>query len=292
LKKTCALATLVFCLSASSVLSQNVDVPFAGLDRQLNAQPGGWNGDKSTLSKIFAEERRQLGNEFESKLLKYLDRNPEKHYWISVFLTAPGYLHGEKPLPELSLLILQQGLSLLRGKSDRDSLGRSVSFGILAAIRSQKSGFAALAVSYKNDAERQLATDSIFSAFVPGVSEDDAKIYDEIKADFGPKKRWTDPNDEFPDRPKPMVHAGYLNTRATSLPLPVYPESLKASGEVMVDIVFDGSGKVIWAHATSGPVALQKFAEAAALKATFRPVLLAGKPQTVDGRVIYRFPPN
>lgn len=87
--------------------------PFADLDRQVKEQAGGWDGDKSVLSPIFDKERRRLADGFVPELLKYLEGDVEKHYWVSSFLEWPGYLHGNKPLPHLSLLIRQQALALL-----------------------------------------------------------------------------------------------------------------------------------------------------------------------------------
>jgi hypothetical protein len=75
--------------------------------------------------------------------------------------------------------------------------------------------------------------------------------------------------------------------------MPILPLSLREiSGQVVVQIVFDESGKVVWSHAISGPAALQKFAEDAASKAEFRPFRLEGKAEKVSGVLIYRFPPN
>src|SRR5688572_12017984 len=73
--------------------------PFVELQEQVRSQQGGWNGSKRPLSILFDKERRRLGDRFESELLKYVAGDPEKHYWIALFLEEPSYLHGNKPLP-------------------------------------------------------------------------------------------------------------------------------------------------------------------------------------------------
>jgi TonB family protein len=92
--------------------------------------------------------------------------------------------------------------------------------------------------------------------------------------------------------PEVRVEGGILNGKALSLPPPDYPAEAKAagaSGEVMVRIVFDESGDVIWAKATSGPALLQAAAEEAAAKAKFAPTKLKGVPVKVSGSILYRF---
>ena len=53
-------------LATSAVHAQQTRAPFANLDEQVRTQAGGWNGDKSKLSAVFAAERQRLGNEFEA----------------------------------------------------------------------------------------------------------------------------------------------------------------------------------------------------------------------------------
>ena len=92
---------------------QSDEAPFASLERAVQAERGGWAGDKSRLSKVFDDERKRLGSRFEIQLLKWLGTDPEKHYWISSFLEAESYLHGSKSLPHFSLLVKEQGLALV-----------------------------------------------------------------------------------------------------------------------------------------------------------------------------------
>src|SRR5258707_8959771 len=97
----------LFLLATSVVHAQpQTRAPFAILDEQVRSQPGGWNGDKSKLSTVFAAELQRLGSEFESALMKYIANDAEKHYWISLFLEDESYLHGSKPLPHLAMLII------------------------------------------------------------------------------------------------------------------------------------------------------------------------------------------
>jgi hypothetical protein len=262
--------------------------PFAELEQQVKKQQGGWNGDKSALSTTFDKERRQLGDKFELELLRYIAGDPQKHYWISAFLQEPSYLHGNKPLPNLSLLVMEQGSSLLRDKTDDGSRGLALSFNVIATVLSQQLGFTSLAISHKNDAERLLALSPDWHAYFPAMSEDEFKIYDAVPSDI--KSVRSSPDEDSPDRPKARISAGVLNGKALTLPLPAYPPlAPEISGQVSVSIVIDEAGKVIWAHAISGHPALRKPCEDAALNATFPPATLAGKPQKASGVLVYVF---
>ena len=75
---------------------------------------------------------------------------------------------------------------------------------------------------------------------------------------------------------------------------PIYPPPARAagaSGTVTVRIVFDESGKVIWARAVSGHPLLQKAAEDAAWHTTFPPMKVRGEPVKVSGVLMYNFVP-
>jgi TonB family protein len=91
------------------------------------------------------------------------------------------------------------------------------------------------------------------------------------------------------------VSGGVLNGKAVSLPKPAYPQAAKAarmSGLVIVEVVIDGTGKVISARALSGPVLLQQAAVAAAHQAKFSPTILSGQPVKVVGTITYNFALN
>ena len=266
------------------------EAPFASLEKAVQTGRGGWAGDKSRLSTVFDAERKRLGDRFENELLKWLGTDPEKHYWISSFLNAESYLHGSKPLPHLSLLIKQQGLALVQSKDDEDSRGYVVRLGITAAILSDELGFHMLASSYKDQAERLLQSHPELSVFVPGVSTADRRRYDEIKSAFR-RNVSTIISDTNP-QPKAKVSGGILNGKALDLIAPAYPRAARdagVSGTVEVRVVFDETGKVIWAKATSGHPDLRQAAEDAAWRTKFRPTILSGQAVKTSGVLLFKF---
>ena len=269
---------------------QTGEAPFASLEKAVQAEGGGWAGDKSRLSKVFDDERKRLGSRFESELMKWLGTDPEKHYWISAFLEAESYLHGNKSLPHLSLLVKQQGLALVQGKDDDDSQGYVVGLSITAAILSDELGLHTLASSYKNQAEHLLQRYPDLSAFVPAVSTADHRRYDEIKSAFT-RNAPAITSDTNP-QPEARVSGGILNGKALDLVEPAYPRAARdagVSGTVEVRIVFDEAGKVIWVKAMSGHPDLRQAAEDAAWKTKFRPTILSGKAVRTSGILLYRF---
>jgi len=117
---------------------QASEIPFATLENAIKEERAGWAGDKARLSTVFDAERRRLGTRFETELLKWLGNDPERHYWISGFLEYEAYLHGNEPLPQLSLLVKQQGLALVQAKDDEESRGYVVRLSFTAAILSER----------------------------------------------------------------------------------------------------------------------------------------------------------
>lgn len=96
-------------MSAVVLHAQEADeAPFAAFTKEVKGTSHRWAGEKHSLSKMFDDERRRLDDRFETELLKWLGDDPEKHYWVSSFIESDSYLHGNKRLPELSLLIKQQ----------------------------------------------------------------------------------------------------------------------------------------------------------------------------------------
>jgi len=88
------------------------------------------------------------------------------------------------------------------------------------------------------------------------------------------------------------VEAGVLNSKAISLPKPVYSEEakrLKASGRITVRVVVDENGKVISAQAMNGPAVLREAAEAAARQAIFAPTTQDGITVKITGTLTYDF---
>jgi protein TonB len=93
-------------------------------------------------------------------------------------------------------------------------------------------------------------------------------------------------------KPRAPISQGVLNGKAISKPAPPYPPIAKAahaSGQVVVQIVVDESGKVISAHAVSGHPLLLQAAVQAAYQARFSPTLLSGQPVKVSGIITYQF---
>ena len=88
------------------------------------------------------------------------------------------------------------------------------------------------------------------------------------------------------------VERGVLNSKALSLPKPIYPEEAKRKrdvGRVTVRVVIDETGKVISAQAIDGPQSLREAAEAAAKQATFAPTVQDGITVKVMGVLTYDF---
>jgi hypothetical protein len=274
----------------SLVNGQAAAPPFASLERAVKEQRGGWAGDKSKLSAVFAAERRQLGDKFEAELLKWIGKDVERHYWISSFLESDSYLHGNKRLPYLALLIKEQGLSLIRDKDDAESQGDVVRMSITAAALSAELGLSTLAISYKNQAETLLKSNSDLSGYVPAMNEDDRRRYDNIASAVARPTVIADSNPP----PKARLSGGILNSRAIKLVKPAFPAAAHqagAAGEVTVQIVFDEQGKVIWARAISGHPLLRSACEDAAWQSTFPPTKVSGQPVKVTGVLIYNFVP-
>jgi len=90
------------------------------------------------------------------------------------------------------------------------------------------------------------------------------------------------------------VSGGVLNSKATSLVKPEYPEAaraVKAGGAVNVQVTIDEEGNVISATAVSGHPLLRAASESAARASKFSPTLLQGVPVKVTGIIVYNFVP-
>lgn len=271
---------------------QASEIPFATLEKAIKEEKAGWAGDKARLSTVFDAERRRLGTRFETELLKWLGNDPERHYWISGFLEYEAYLHGNEPLPQLSLLVKQQGLALVQAKDDEESRGYVVRLSFTAAILSERLGFHTLASLYKTSAEGLLLHQPDLSVYVPGVSAAEQRLYDEIKSTLSRNMRSVT-SDSNP-QPAAKVSGGIVNGRALNKIKPAYPAAAReaaASGTVEVRIVFDETGKVIWAKAISGHPELRQAAEDAAWQTRFSPTILSGEAVRTSGILIYNFVP-
>ena len=270
------------------------DAPFAVMDKLVKEKPMVWAGDKQRLSTIFDDERKRLGDQFEPELLKWLGNDPEKHYWVSAFIECEDYLHGNKRLPQLSLLIKQQGLALVQGKKDVQSRGYVVGLSITAAVLSEELGLGPLAVFYKSQAENLRARDSEMGGYVPALSKEEWDRYDAIGRKVVTVIGAAPPPVEDDRNPPPHapVSGGIMNGKALKLAKPSYPSAARearVSGVVQVRVVIDETGKVIYAQAVSGHPSLREASEEAAMKSEFSPTKLAGMPVKVSGFIQYNF---
>lgn len=86
-----------------------------------------------------------------------------------------------------------------------------------------------------------------------------------------------------------------VNGSAISLPKPAYPQEAKirkARGKVNVQIMIDGTGKVVTACAVNKKeLSMMLVSELAAYRARFNPTLLDGKSVLVTGIIVYNFVP-
>ncbi len=285
----CIAAILVSTIALQA--QQVTNPPFSEFEKQLRSEPAGFSGNKERLSKVFNTERQRLGNTFEVELLKWLGDDTEKHDWISSFLASESYLHGNQRLPHLSLLIKEQGLALVRGKDDEESRRRAVRLSITAAILSSELGLNNLASSHKTAAEILLLRNPELSASFPGLSEADRPRYDGIHSAV--KGRVSVITDNNPP-PKAVISGGVLNAGRLNQVKPDYPARAKAAGaagQVVVRIVIDETGKVVWVRAVSGHPLLREPAEEAAWQTKFHVTKLSGRPVTVSGVLRYDFVP-
>ena len=92
--------------------------------------------------------------------------------------------------------------------------------------------------------------------------------------------------------PKLPISGGVVNGKATSLITPVYPaaaRSIRAGGEVKVQVIIDENGRVTSANAISGHPLLRSSAETAAKSSKFTPTTLSKEKVKVSGIIIYNF---
>jgi TonB family protein len=100
------------------------------------------------------------------------------------------------------------------------------------------------------------------------------------------------PTDAVTEEPKGPVNMGNLMPYCTDPVKPTYPPaamSLRATGDVMVNVTLDANGNVVDAKATSGVGLLRAAAETAAKRSKFKPVTRNGKPVSATGQMSYTF---
>lgn len=86
-----------------------------------------------------------------------------------------------------------------------------------------------------------------------------------------------------------------IRGKPLSIPQPSYPDEARKArltGTVVVRINIDETGKVVQASGRCSDPLLVKASEAAAVKARFKPTLVAGKPTKVVARITYNFVPR
>src|ERR1043166_4440633 len=91
---------------------------------------------------------------------------------------------------------------------------------------------------------------------------------------------------------KAPAEGGFMNGQAIEMPKAVYPEEARktqAAGTVQIQVLVDETGKVISATAIFGPEVLRDAAVKAALRAKFKPTIVAGVPGKVSGILTYDF---
>lgn len=262
-------------LLGSSAAAQTV--PFEMLRRAVNAERGGFAGNKENLSRIFNDERIRLAGSFESELWKYLGDDIEKHYWIGSFLEAPSYLHGNTALPSLSLTIWQRGLNIRTKETGDDALGMRYPMLVLASVQAQKLGKADLASTFKAESTKLGEGREDIGGFFPAISEFDRCIYREIGGDISRcgEEKVVPPKET-------IVQRGHI-------PTPEGGDPRNFRVRVKVHVTIDETGHVIAAEPIEGSEEYHERALDRARKATFAPLKLSGKAVKVQGVLTYYF---
>lgn len=279
---------LLVCMLIFSGVCAAQEVPFAGFERAVREEKGGFAGDKSKLSKVFQDERNRLGKDFESELWKYLGDDADKHFWIAAFLTSSSYLHGNPAMPELAFQIRTRNLKLLEGRTDNRSRGRAVSINRYLAVAAKLEGKQTDAIMYRDKAEAILAKDRDgLWAYVSGETDFSRCVYENIEGSIA----GCDPNPPPKER---IVSAGWMNKNARNFKNPPYPSGVAKSraGRVDVRILVGGDGAVISAEVIRGPAELHQAAIEAAMRLKFGPTILSGVPTKVSGWVSFDFRPK
>lgn len=263
--------------------------PFSDLDKQV--EETNWS-EFAVLSKVFNDERIRLGQSFETELWKYLsDETVNKHYSVSLFLDTKAYLHGNKPLAELALAIRQKALKILAGKNDVVSLVQKQSLLVTSSIAAEKLSKKGLALEYKKQLDDFWLINPDLKKYFPILSEYNLCIYKNIGGDTN-QCRESDASIQVEEGQTSIKSV--VNAKATALPQPPFPSKARKNGilgTVKVQVTIDEQGKVVSAKAIEGPIELQDAAVKAALKATFTPTTLYGRPVKSTGIVFYNFNP-
>jgi hypothetical protein len=296
-------------LSGMGFAQENTQ-PFASVDAAFQRGRLRW----TAASGPFQAARTQLGENFEPELWRYLADDVDKQDRIANFLTYPGYLHGNLPMPDMARRIYLKSLSLLKGKTDLSSRVAFVTASINAAVESAELNLAAEAQQHKSDAERMLAADKFLLTAVPAMEDYDNCVYDAIgdakiaspaSACLGKKAA--------SDTKVTMIEIGEIPAEnIVSKPKPQWPKGAKAgvgAGTLKVQVVIDGLGRVESVEALGGssplehgplehgPLehgalehgALEDAALAAARKSRFERTMYQGDAVKVRGWLAYAY---
>ncbi|MEO7659314.1 MAG: energy transducer TonB [Pyrinomonadaceae bacterium] len=284
MKKIPHVILAVILLSVAAIGQTN---PFEYFKKALKEERGGFSGNKEKLSGVFAEERKRLGDRFETELWTYLGNDADKHYWVSFFVASKSYLHGNSPLPELAFKIRSRAVELLKDRNDESNLGRKVTMYRMLAVSAKLMEKQDEAVRFHEAAESILQKGKEIGAYLGARSQYDICVYDNIAGSIGNCKEADVPKER-------IINSGWLNSRAVILAEPVYPSELKNKGskaQVDVRILIDTSGNVISAEIIRGPAEFHKAAIDAALRSKFSPMTLSGQPAKVSGWLSFVFKP-
>ena len=151
--------------------------PFADLARELKAR-GGWAGDKRQMKRLFEAEKNRLGARFRDHVVKFVGKDPERHFWIASFLRR-----AQKPEDDMfALLLLEQGAVLCRRDVDNKDKFASETYSIAycAAVLSAEMGLTHLASSHKATAEKLLRNNPLLAGATPAMSKERHDMYDAI----------------------------------------------------------------------------------------------------------------
>ena len=175
------ITVFLLCCLLSAVYVRASDVPFAKLSDAVNKQWGAWHGSQQALSKLLAAERKRLGDSFQPELMKFLGDDPEKHYRIAQYLVSEEYLHGAGELPQLALLLQEQGIVLCRKGRGERSDERLVALLVSCSVLSSKQGLHYLARAHKSEVELLCRKKPALESAWPVLSDKEQKIYDAIQ---------------------------------------------------------------------------------------------------------------
>jgi protein TonB len=91
--------------------------------------------------------------------------------------------------------------------------------------------------------------------------------------------------------PRVLKISTVLNSRAVSLPRPIYPklaQQIRLQGTVTVQVLIDETGRVVSAKGTGHPLLVPE-AQKAAMQARFSPTVITETPVKVSGVITYNF---